>query len=825
MATSGTMLSSTRWGSEDPTIYISATYETKNRTSTTVDVRVKLSVSAVNGESYFGFNIQSRVKFPGLTTGWVMVKESTPSQWSSPLSYDFGWKTISQPAASKSFTATICMDSNTEYRSAEYQGTVAIDIGNTAPVWPSGAVAQFNSTNSAIIVGENVTSLPYGWSAASDAQGDTILYRAEWFKNGVSQWDWKKDVTGRSFLVNPGILAEGGYMFFRVYCRDSLTSYGSYKQSNRLTRNKMTPASISSIGAIGFNTTSFNIVRTNASNLNGNSSFTYTLSSSDVTVYNGSALGSSTTIRVSIWRSGSYPSGPYVRFSDIQAFVGRAGYTGEIRFTLSTKNAYNTTKTSTAKAVVDLRVAPAPARIMTMAGTYTINGKAYYVINRRPVSLTWAAAVDKNTGTADGITYSVQTSTNKGAWTTVATGLTGLSYNYPTRNITASQEVAFRIIAKTAYNTSAQSTASGSITLHSYNPPVISNLVIDRAVDKYALSFQFAKDSTIPAVLYDAVFRIYDGESNLLATLNGGSASQGKDSYALATTIAVDSETTAYAIKIIGEDTVARTVFSLASSELGGFVPRYSALLSIREKGIGINAIAGDFADFITKGTSAHYGGESGAGEKGSLNAAVDKDSAHNFYVGCYRDSEGLLRSSYASPAGTTGRFRQVQIYFGDSGAVPMRYRWLYPKDQKAVGKDAVIADPTYAAWQSLSVLTTTDVMEDLPDYIVETGNNDNGQYVKYHSGRMICWCRKAMGTITWENRTTELKVCTNYYWTFPAKFVTYPTVSLDVYSNGYVWTAVGNSTEENVQVRMVTFVSTEPYGYTLSAIAIGNWK
>ena len=74
-----TLLSSTRWTDEEPAIYVSATYETRKRTSETVDVRVVVSVSAVNGLSYFGYNIQSCIEFPGLTTDWVRSREIRPA--------------------------------------------------------------------------------------------------------------------------------------------------------------------------------------------------------------------------------------------------------------------------------------------------------------------------------------------------------------------------------------------------------------------------------------------------------------------------------------------------------------------------------------------------------------------------------------------------------------------------------------------------------------------------------------------------------------------------------------------------------------------------
>ena len=707
-----TLLSSTRWTDEEPAIYVSATYETRKRTSETVDVRVVVSVSAVNGLSYFGYNIQSCIEFPGLTTDWVTIKGNSPSQWSSPYTYDFGWRTISQEAPRTSFQATIKMNSNSGKRTASYSGYVNFDVGNTAPYWPSNAVAQFSSTSSAITVAENASSVTYSWSAATDNESNPVLYRVEWFKNGVSQGNWKNDVESRSFTVNPNVIGKGQNMFFRVYCRDSLTSYNSYKQSNTLTRNQLTPAQISSAGSIQFDTTYINIVRTSPSNLNGNTSFTYTLNCSEVPIYNASVTGSGATIRVDIWRSGSYPTGPYIKFEDIQNLLSSSSYTGTLGFTLSTKNVYGSTKMSSKKNIsVDLRIAPTTSSITSVTGTYNIKGQEFFVINRRPLQLSWTAAVDLNTESSAGITYSVQTSVNNGAWTTVASGLTATTYAYTTRSITTEQSIKFRIIAKTSYDMVSYSNPSDSYTLHYYNPPVMSDLVVDRDIDKYRLSWKYSKDSSISQILYDAVFKVYDENANLLDTIDKGNSAAGVNDYSVSTEISVANEATAYAIRIVCQDSIASEVFSISQTEMAGFVPRYSALLSIREKGIGINAVAGGFADFITKGTSSHYGGEAGDVKDGTLNFAVGKDSTHNFYIGCYLDSDGKLRASYDTTTYTTRCFRQIQMG-GLDGSSPLRYRWLYPSDGTRVSKDTLIEDGnrkiSHTSWETFPDASST---------------------------------------------------------------------------------------------------------------------
>ncbi|MCC8023377.1 MAG: hypothetical protein LIO46_06350, partial [Clostridiales bacterium] len=108
------------------------------------------------------------MKFAGTYTAWKTVKNASPNQWSSALTYDSGWVTVSQAAANESFAASVCMDSSSNSRTVEYGGTVKIKKGNTLPYWPSGTTARLNGTTGATTVAENVTSVNYAWDAAKD---------------------------------------------------------------------------------------------------------------------------------------------------------------------------------------------------------------------------------------------------------------------------------------------------------------------------------------------------------------------------------------------------------------------------------------------------------------------------------------------------------------------------------------------------------------------------------------------------------------------------------------------------------------------------------
>ena len=117
---------------------------------------------------------------------------------------------------------------------------------------------------------------------------------------------------------------------------------------------------------------------------------------------------------------------------------------------------------------------------------------------------------------------------------------------------------------------------------------------------------------------------------------------------------------------------------------------------------------------------------------------------------------------------------------------------------------------------------TPADIGE--ADYVTETGSNANGYYMKYASGRMVCWVRKAFDDPSWETwGDTGLKRA-YYSWTYPVAFTSAPTVALGVCTNGYVMACVGSVTNTTGQARMLTPVGSSPTGFSLHGIAIGSY-
>lgn len=260
--------------------------------------------------------------------------------------------------------------------------------------------------------------------------------------------------------------------------------------------------------------------------------------------------------------------------------------------------------------------------------------------------------------------------------------------------------------AVTSYGTVSE-TVSDTIDLHYYNPPMLSDVVVDRDPQQYMLSWKLSQSSSLPAALFDAVFRIFNKDTSaLVATVNGGSADSGVREYTTTTVIAA-AESVSYPIKIACEDALAHTVFQMSDSEITDMVPRYSALLTVREKGVGINAVAGNFADLIVKGTAAFYGGDASGKADGTLNLSSQKSAGLNIYSGVYPDAEGNLLA--AQELLKEDKVLQTQFYHTDQpDTLPVRWRCLTALEK--VDKDNLFKNYSAADWKDLSNLGRSSI-------------------------------------------------------------------------------------------------------------------
>ena len=312
-----------------------------------------------------------------------------------------------------------------------------------------------------------------------------------------------------------------------------------------------------------------------------------------------------------------------------------------------------------------------------------------------------------------------------------------------------------------------------------------------------------------------------------VAQIDTGDAATGQNEYEVTLPISGLEETTTYPFTIECTDTVAAT-FNLTPAAISGVLPRYSALLSIREKGVGINAVAGDFADIIMKGATSMHGGDAGTNEIGALNFSVAANKNMYWYQGAYVDAEGKLRAAQdIAPFQyhTQLRFSNVGYTTGSTG---LESRYWYTDTN--VIKDAEITGIHYGGWYAIPTLNYVQSLDTQVknDTKIIVGSNSNGSYAKFPDGLLICWWSY---TITYTSLYPFGGAYFGYAqgWTFPIRFSGIPFVSMTPVDNNfmcaapYMVTETGTGTNYLYSPENTTTSGADPI--ITNYLAIGRWK
>ena len=126
--------------------------------------------------------------------------------------------------------------------------------------------------------------------------------------------------------------------------------------------------------------------------------------------------------------------------------------------------------------------------------------------------------------------------------------------------------------------------------------------------------------------------------------------------------------------------------------------------------------------------------------------------------------------------------------------------------------------------------------------YIVESGSNENGHYIKWSNGDLIC--RRSVSKESFKLSTSLSTTVQNIKiyrsnavtWTYPIKFKEIPTVQSTVATglNGSrfcLGRINGSATAQNVQIQLLAFEDfiESGLGYSnlnnVDLIAVGKWK
>ncbi len=132
-------LGSVTWGSS-PKIPVAFEYEGR-RSGADMQYRVKVTVSSITGASYFGYPIYMGLTLGGTDHGSVTMKNASPSQWSSAITYTSGWYTVANKTSGTVVVSFGMYSGSGSSRNSTYSYSMAVDPAASKVSAPNGTLS------------------------------------------------------------------------------------------------------------------------------------------------------------------------------------------------------------------------------------------------------------------------------------------------------------------------------------------------------------------------------------------------------------------------------------------------------------------------------------------------------------------------------------------------------------------------------------------------------------------------------------------------------------------------------------------------------------
>lgn len=583
------------WGSS-PSFKRCVGYEETGRTASSVTYKIylKLKVEGSGASSYYGYNISWAVDGGSATT----IKDS--GRWYGNEDYRQFTKTITKSVGTGGGTTSFSLkitgghgSSGSPNLSKTYSPKVS--SFNTAPTWSSSArlTARENSSSGAIItneidgtentkkIAENISKIYLSWDSASDTENNVSKYH---LYTQIDDGSWSNIYSGssRNYTHSIGSGNQGRKYDYYVKAEDSHGAMSDSLNLRQFQKNTLTGATPSVSSSIGYDTSSIKVTWSGASNTNGNSSFTYSVSSSDVTIYNKESLTSSGGT-ISILKSGTSTS-PYILLEDLKKLVsGSSSQTGSFNISLTTKNAYGSSTSKKVKVSVDLRTNPKAPTTVSIGGKVSTSLGSFLIPSRSNMTVSWSGASDPLGGT---LSYKVIYTVGSGSAVTVDVG-TNTSTTIKLSAPSSATTISVKVQAVTTYGKSATS-STVSDTLHYYNPPSVSLSGYSRTMTGMSIDINCSLNSSLPNVAFSK--RSFTG--------NGTSGTFNTTKYTA--TIGNLNESSAFTFTATVNDNTGLSGDVSASHKVTPAIP----MLSVREKGVGVNCVNNSDYRFKVSGSS-----------------------------------------------------------------------------------------------------------------------------------------------------------------------------------------------------------------------------
>ena len=119
-------LGSTIWTSNKPDIQLSFAYE-KKRSGADMQYRAQITVGTVSGSSTFGYPIYLKLSIGGTERVSTTLKNASPAQWTSAITYTSPWYTISNKTTGTTAVSFNVYSGMGSTRSATYSYKMEVD--------------------------------------------------------------------------------------------------------------------------------------------------------------------------------------------------------------------------------------------------------------------------------------------------------------------------------------------------------------------------------------------------------------------------------------------------------------------------------------------------------------------------------------------------------------------------------------------------------------------------------------------------------------------------------------------------------------------------
>lgn len=115
--------------------------------------------------------------------------------------------------------------------------------------------------------------------------------------------------------------------------------------------------------------------------------------------------------------------------------------------------------------------------------------------------------------------------------------------------------------------------------------------------------------------------------------------------------------------------------------------------------------------------------------------------------------------------------------------------------------------------------------LSNLINSIIDSGSNENGNYIKFSDGTMICWASIAKTFTTSQHPNVYYTSLSDGFPTFvyPQEFISKPILNVSV--EGVSWCSIYSSSNTQFNIVVYSVAERTSFSSIFNYIAIGKWK